>query len=191
MKLKPVVLSVLALAPVVALAQGVKDQEAIKEAEKGIASVLNNHINSDTGLNHPVCDDACKDHGAPTKDIPKAEWSKITASVDWASFKGKTDAQHGIAFIGERCERIIMGLSELGEYGSGDHPGDQVAYRKAMREQIKSVRCRYDTHGQIDKNKYKWPVLSLKNGVYTGGFDFEETGESMSAMSREWLKDHL
>ena len=189
------------LAAVPSSGQTVKEKEAIKSAEEALASTMKTQSNTDDsgGLNSSVCDALCKQTGT-AKARPKSDWVYLTVSVDWPSFQGKTDDSHGIPFITERCRRVIMGLNELGQYGSGSK-SDQAVYREAMRKQIKSIRCRFDPNGVADKGGHQWPkyegkkspVLTLKEGVLTAGFDFTEDAEENKyrTLTRVGLANHL
>jgi hypothetical protein len=167
------------------------DKVAIKSVERELDQPLRliNNDERDGGVNAPV---RVKKIGQDDtyQPIPKDHRANITASIDWDSFHDELDDTHGYAYVGEHCNDVLYGLKRLIEYG-GDEDARPII-RAAMREEIKSVRFRFDRGAFVDKKtQFRGDVLRLAGGVLTVGFNWDTATKEVPDRTMEWLKKAL
>src|SRR5262249_40275816 len=118
--------------------------------------------------------------GKPCRELPKAQWANVKGVVEWKTFEGKTDDTHGFDEVKDKSLEVIMSLTLATQEGSW---AERNAYRKAMRDKIKTIRISFDPKAGDD------PVLMLKGGELKAGFSWKTDVQRTKV--RNWLIKHL
>ena len=167
------------------------DLVTIDDAEKEIGRMVN-QVNGEGkgGMNEHLI---VKKIGQPDRwaPLPENQRSHVTATVDWDSFHDHVDAVYGYKWVGEHCLHVLFGVSRYAEYHTGDD-NTRPALKAQMRDEIKTVRCRWDAGALVEPDtKFRGDVLRLSGGVFTGGFNWDTASIDVETRTAKWLKDHL
>jgi hypothetical protein len=78
-----------------------------------------------------------------------------------------------------------------GSRGTGDDT-TRPHVLAVMRDEIKTVRCRFDRGAFIeDKTKFPGDVLRLAGGVLTAGYNWDTATKDVDDRTKRWIQQHL
>jgi hypothetical protein len=115
-----------------------------------------------------------------TGDLKKKCGVEIKMSLDWKSFKGKDKGSYGLPSAFAYCGNVADGVRSV----CGDEDG-----KPAIAKSVKTISCKWDAKATKAKLKRYGPVMSLKGGKLTAGYNWDTA--NMSSSVRDWLMNNL